>query len=232
MSKSKNQLNIACPSCGVENSIASPFCKECGDRMYKEGASPGQLENPRKVAKRHAFRSFVNAIVFLTLVAVIGLALWPYPAVDVPVANDRSRQVERFLEEVRKRRASGTEVPTAVISQRNLNAFLGQNSDSDARKLLGTLLSESRILLIANEPVGPFNISTRLVLAPVEEEQGPFVPENFLVGHLPLPVAVVPEWTKQLADRFDLNLDPEVWEEMRIEQVTQNGVVLEIDQQP
>lgn len=228
MSKKYQEPTIACPSCGVANRISSPFCKECGDRIYKDGAAPIVPENPRRVAKRHAFRSFVNSVIFLALVAVLGLVFWPYSAMDVPRASDSTQQVARYLEEVDRRRDAGLPVPRALISQRNLNAFLGQNSDPDAHKLLGVLLSEDRILLVANEPVGPFHLSTRLVLRPAEGTGGPFLPADLWVGHLPLPTSLVTPWTQQLADRFGLELDPELWEMFRISGVGRNGVVVDV----
>jgi hypothetical protein len=200
--------------------------------MYKDGAAPVQIENPRKVAKRHAFRSFLSSLVFLALVAVIGLSLWPYSTVDIPGGEDPSRQVERYLEEVRRRMEAGADVPTALISQRNLNAFLGQNADPENSKLIGALLSESRILFLANEPLGPFQLSTRLVLKPVEGTTTPFVPENLWVGHLPLPTAWATPWTQQLADRFDLDLENALWDRLRIDGVQRNGVVVNVINTP
>jgi len=227
MKKGTNLPNISCANCGAVNPISTPFCKECGDRLFKDGAAPTAQEHPKKVAKRHAFRSFLSSLLFLILVSIFGLVLWPYAAVDVPVSSDQSRLVQRYVDEVERQRDSGGRMASILIPQRSLNAFLGQHGDSEAGKLLGTLVSESRILLIANEPLGPFNLSTRLVLKPEEGTTTPFVPTKFWVGHLPLPTAISKPWTQQLADRFELELDSELWDEVKVKTVSRDGIVVD-----
>src|SRR5690606_8818542 len=96
--KKSNEPMIACPSCGAENRIASPFCKDCGDRIYKHGASPSP-DNTHKEPGRgaKAFRSAVNSLLFLAVVAVIGLAFWPYASLSVPQSEDPGNLVKNYL---------------------------------------------------------------------------------------------------------------------------------------
>ncbi|MGA0333491.1 MAG: hypothetical protein ACO3N7_08000 [Kiritimatiellia bacterium] len=227
--KSKNkEPMIACPSCGAQNRIASPFCKDCGDRIYKHGAYP-TLDNtskePSSAAK--AFRSAVNSLLFLALVAVLALAFWPYAATTIPAGQDPNKQVERYLAVVEEAIDQGKELPVTRISEPNVNAFVGQNNEEQKRKLLGIRLNTPRLELIANEPLGPFNLSTRLLMEPPEGGGAP-VPVNFWVGHLPLPPFWAKPWTRSLAARFDLELAPELWEHLRIEKVDYDSVFLKV----
>ncbi|MDF3130351.1 hypothetical protein P0Y35_14180 [Kiritimatiellaeota bacterium B1221] len=225
MSRKKNtEPMIPCPSCGVLNRIASPFCKDCGDRIYKNGAAPTpeySADEPAKGAK--AFRNAINSLLFLAIVSVIGLAFWPYASLTVPVASDPGRQVERYLKIVENTLGSETELPVSKISQRNLNAFLGQNNDPDTHKLLGAVVSGSEIELIANEPMGPFNLSTRVVIDP-QPAEGANPVSIFWIGHLPLPGFWAVPWTRSMADRFDLDLEPEFWNHLEITEVN-SGIV-------
>ncbi len=225
MSRKKNtEPMIPCPSCGVLNRIASPFCKDCGDRIYKNGASPtpeNSAKEPAKGAK--AFRNSINSLLFLAIVSVVGLAFWPYASLTVPIASDPGKQVERYLQIVENTIGSETELPVSKISQRNLNAFIGQNNEPDNNKLLGVVISGSEMELIANEPIGPFNLSTRVVVDPQAGDAENMV-SIFWVGHLPLPGFWATPWTRSLADRFDLDLEPELWNHLKISGVS-GGIV-------
>lgn len=218
---------IACPSCGTPNRIASPFCQSCGDRIYKNGASPSPENTKQEPSSgSRAFRSALNSLLFVAVVAVVGLAFWPYAAVKVPVSSDPGNQVEKYLVVVTDALDTQKTLPQARISERNLNAYLGMNNSPEERKLLGVVLSSSTLQLLANEPLGPFNVSTRLVMKPQEGHNQPVV-TDFWVGHLPLPAFWAKPWTRSLSNRFDLDVEPELWDHIEIDKIQNNAVYLD-----
>lgn len=228
MSPPRKDAVILCPECGTENKVSSPFCTACKARLYKNGA-PIVKENPKKAAARKAIRSFILTWIFLTIAVIVGLVIWPHAAIDIPAQADPSNQVERYLTEVRRRREAKIPMPRTAFSQKNLNAYFGKNNNPDINIYSGILLSESRVLLITNEPLGPFELSTRLILEPTEEEERtPFTVSKLWVGHLPLPIRYTKSWTIPLAKRFGLNLDEELWEEMTVLGVGSAGLVVDV----
>ena len=228
----RKALIVECPNCGAENKISSPFCTECKARLFEDGNAPITKENPKKKAFRRALRTFIITWVFLSLAVPGGLIIWPHAAIDVPIQQDPSLQVERYLEEVTKRRRERVPIPRTVFFERNLNFFLGQNNDPEVNRYSGIVLSETAILLVTNEPMGPFEISTRLILEPedVEEGTGPFVPTKLWVEHFPVSTRYAKTWTQWLAVRFGLNLDKRLWDEIRILGVGRTGgVVVDVE---
>lgn len=217
---------IACPSCGEQNRIASPFCKSCGDRIYKHGASPTPESTHKEPSSaKKALRSAVNSLLFVACMAVIGLAFWPYNSQRVPTGVDPVQQVKRYLAEVDSALEKGSMLPVASISERNLNAFLGQKNVESESKLLGVILSAPGLELIANEPVGPFHLSTRIVMKPREGSRKPVV-TDFWVGHLPLPAFWAKPWTRSMSDRLKLGLDAALWDHLSIEGVQSKSVAV------
>lgn len=225
MSPKKNtEPMIACPSCGVLNRIASPFCKDCGDRIYKGGAAPSPENTGREISPgKKAFRSAVNSLLFVVIVAAVGLAFWPYASVSVPVARDPGKQVTHYLALVNQAVENKQELPVGRFSQNNLNAFIGQNNRPDDSFLLGVVLSSPNLELIANEPIGPFNLSTRLAMKP-GESAGHLEVSDFWLGHLPLPGFWAKPWTRSLSKRFELELDPALWDHLEIQKVESASV--------
>ncbi|WFB37115.1 hypothetical protein P3T73_04995 [Kiritimatiellota bacterium B12222] len=230
MSKKKpTEPMIACPSCGVPNRIALPFCKECGSRIYQGGKSPNQENTGKEVTPGgRAFRSAINSLLFVVVIAAVALAFWPYAKKSVPVGRDPGRQMEQYLLLADKAFSDGTTLPEARFSERNINAYIGQNNDENAGKLMGVILSAPNAQFIANEPVGPFNLSTRVMLKPKGEE-GSLEVTDFWIGHLPLPTMLVKAWTYSLSERFDLNLDQELWNQLTLEQVKDSQLYVQFN---
>lgn len=226
--KAPKEPMIACPSCGVLNRIASPFCKDCGDRIYKGGAAPTPENTGRELSPaKRAFRSALNSLLFVLVVAAFGLAFWPYAAVKVPTGRDPGQQVARYVEGVNRALENHQEnLPPARFSQNNTNAFIGRNNRPDDRLLAGVIFSGSDLELIVNEPLGPLNLSTRLLMKPAAGGGAPVV-TDFWIGHLPLPAFWAKPWTRSLARRLDLGLDPVLWDHLQIQRVAGNMVHLQ-----
>jgi hypothetical protein len=227
MSKRKEEPTVSCPSCGEENKIFVAFCKQCGARLYKDGAGPNVAENEAHAARRKAVRSFISTVEFLVLAGLCVLIFWPLPSEDIPVTGIHSTQVEQYLSQIRSLRGTGQEIPEISLPQRYLNAFLGQNAEPDQGKLLGAELSEDRILVMSREPLlGPLSLSSRLELSSGGDASSPVMPVNFYVGQLPLPLALVPLWTQRISGAFDLQVEPELLEELRIRSVSDSRLVV------
>jgi len=208
---------IACPSCGVANRIASPFCKDCGERIYRGGAAPTPETTSSKRQSRMvgALKSCVNALLFLSVVAILGLAFWPYASLSVPMSEDTSNMFGRYLGFVEAAIESEETLPLARIPQRNLNAYLGKNNQPSRNRLLGAVYSSTNLELIANEPTGPFNLSTRIVMKPSGVDSELLV-SDFRVGHLPLPAFWARPWSQSLARRFDLDVSERLWDHLTL----------------
>lgn len=226
--RSKKEVMISCPSCGAENRIASAFCKTCGGRIYIDGAVPPPATSRKKSGAGLAIRNAFKSLIFICIVAAVGLAFWPYSALSVPQGTDDSKQMERYLEIAEKALDDGTPIQEARFTERNLNAYLGQNSDPDSSRLLGAILNSPRVLVVANEPVGPFHLSTRVVLDPAADGSG-YEVTDLWVGHLPLPTFWAKPWTISLAKRFDLEVDRRMWDHLRIRRVESSHVYVEME---
>ncbi|MEX2608146.1 MAG: zinc ribbon domain-containing protein [Kiritimatiellia bacterium] len=226
--RSKKEVMVSCPGCGAENRIASAFCKACGGRIYKDGAVPPPATSKKNTGAGLAIRNAFKSLLFICIVAAVGLAFWPYSALSVPQGTDDSKQVERYLAIAEDALDKETPIAEARFSERNLNAYLGRNSDPDASLLLGAILNSPRVLVIANEPVGPFHLSTRVVLDPAEDGAG-YEVTDLWVGHLPLPTLWAKPWTISLAKRFELKVDPRMWDHLRILRVESSHVTVELD---
>jgi hypothetical protein len=226
--KKTKEPMIACPSCGLQNRIASPFCKECGGRIYQGGAapSPETTTSKKKNSVGGAFKSGINALLFLAVVSVFGLALWPYASLSVPVSEDSSKSFERYLGLVEDAIENEQSLAVARIPQRNLNAYLGMNNQQDENKILGVVYGSTDLELIANEPLGPFNLSTRMVLKPSDDASFLRV-SDFWVGHLPLPAFWVKPWSQSLADRFDLELRKTLWDHLTLLKLERSQLFIE-----
>ena len=218
---------IICPSCGVENKASSPFCFACKARLYDE-SGPYKQKNPKAAAARKAIRTFVITWISLTILIVVGLVLWPYAAIDIPVQVDPSNQVERYLKELNRRRDQKLPIPRTAFSQKNLNAYFAKFNDPEKETSSGVLLTEGRVLFITNEPFGPFEVSTRLILEPKKDTKTPFFVSKLRVGHLPIPVAFAPSWSQSLAERFGYDLDDTLWDELTILGVGGAGLVVDV----
>lgn len=229
--KRSKEPMIACPSCGVANRIASPFCKDCGTRIYQGGAAPTPetTSSKRQNSAGGAFKSGVNALLFLAIVAIFGLAFWPYATLSVPVSEDTSNMFGRYLGLVEAAIESEESLPLARIPRRNLNAYLGKNNQPDQNKLVGAVYSSPDLELIANEPMGPFNLSTRIVMKP-SEEASELIVSDFWLGHLPLPAFWAKPWSQSLAGRFDLDVNERVWDHLTLMKL--EGAQLYIEFQP
>lgn len=222
MSKARSTPTVTCPSCGAENLISTAFCKECSGRIYKDGfASTSQTKT-----KRRTIRSFFNALIFLALAAGIGLALWSHPASDIPDAFGSGQGVERILEAVKSNLDGAQALPEITFSQQNLNAFLGQNANSGERKVLGAQLVDNRILVMANEPLGPLNLSSRLELLPQGGSGSPLRPTKLYIGRLPLPLVLVPFWSERVSAVFGLPWDQELYDTLEIKRAYFGGMVI------
>jgi hypothetical protein len=150
------------------------------------------------------------------LATALGLALWPLSTADIPVNSSGSLQVETYLDQVERLKASGRELPELHLSQMHLNAFLGQNADVDQLKLLGAVVTQDQILVMANEPLGPLKLSSRLILKPADGSNQEMVPSQLFVGQLPLPLALVRPWTERIISVFGLGVDPVLLDDLRI----------------
>lgn len=230
MSKKKyTEPMIACPSCGVDNRISSPFCKHCGSRIYVDGKAPNAktTSTQERSSASRALRSSVNALLFIVLVAIFGLALWPYSSLRVPLASDPGNMVERYLMAAENALENENPLPLARFPESNINAYLGKNNLPDENKLLGTLFSGRELDLIANEPLGPFNVSTRIVLSPSEKTNQLEV-SDFWIGHLPLPAFWAKPWSQSVSRRFKLNTDYELWDHLDVMGIEEENLYIKL----
>jgi hypothetical protein len=226
--RNKKEMMVTCPSCGADNRIASAFCKACGGRIYQDGRVPPPASSKKNTGAGLAIRNALKSLVFICIVAVVGLAFWPYSAQNIPAVTDNSNQVERYLAIAVDALEKGTSIQVARISQRNLNAFLGRNGDPENNKLLRAIINTPRILVIANEPVGPIHLSTRIVLDEVEDGTG-YEVADLWVGHMPMPSFWAKPWTISLARRFELDLDNRLWDHLRVSRTDSSNVYVKLE---
>jgi hypothetical protein len=214
----KKEPMHACPSCGTLNRLASPFCKQCGDRMYKGGGEPPRLADEKKVGAGAALRNALRALLLVSVLAAVGLVFWPAEPSRIPKGRDPSRQLARFAEAATQAVEKGYAIPSAVFLESQVNAFLTAGLPADSSREIGVAFSGSGILLVSREPLGPLALQSRLLLEP-DADSGYFLPAHFWLGHLPLPPRWSGWWLQGLQQRFAIPLDPAIFRALRVDRV-------------
>jgi hypothetical protein len=189
----------------------------------------GHIEPPKvKVAQRGgpciACRNAGIALVLVILVFGFSLLFWPFPPlVRAQIGADASG-VQRYLEQVDRALQAGEPIPNAMLREGQLNAFVRQASPLKDRSM-SVYMTAGKLVLVADEQTGSFQISTRLVLE-TDPDSGRVMPRSLWVGHLPLPRFMAAGWSRSLARRFKIEVNPQLWDAMGILRIDANAVAV------
>lgn len=197
--------------------------------MYRDNEPPPKVKKKTVGGPKRALINAGIALAVLCVAGTVALALWPFAAPG-GVVYGNAAPVEAYVARVDAALAAKRPVPSVVLTESDLNAFLMRNrlkdeSEDGGGDVLRTRISAGRVLLIANEKAGPLHISTRLVLLAEDQAEPPAV-DSFWLGHLPLPAFMAKPWTVSLARRFSLGLDRRMWNDVRIQRADRYRVVL------
>ncbi|GEM_PF-1246337 len=223
MSSKREEVWVACPSCGHTNHPGSPFCSRCGARMFDSTSEPPKVVVRTRGGIKTAVRNAVLAFVTVLIVTSVSLVFWPFPQVRTPQVSRSGDSVRTYVSTVSRAVEQGQSIPSFTIREGDWNRFVKESHPEQTRKL-SVFMMQDKLVLVAEEQTGPFRIGTRMVLVTPEEGSGLEV-EQLWVGHLPLPRFLAGGWSKSLANRYELGLAPEIWDVLRFQGV-ENGRVL------
>lgn len=188
---------IKCPRCGNINTFGRVFCSKCGVRLDLSRVNNRVLAKSIERPHSSALRLF-RFLLFVALLAVVALLLWPSGLVGAPGALRDARSMERKIAAVVRAQQAGLYV-FEIISEREANAYLAEIlkrnegiSRSEGMKLgieaitMGFQPDGLTVVILA--AWGPLRISYEVTGMPVIDEEG-FKLDVISArwGHLPLP---------------------------------------------
>jgi len=188
----------------------------------------GSLEPPKVIVRtrggfRQALRNGSIALLLIVVLSGISLVFWPFPQARSPQVSRSGDSVATYLSSVNRALEQGHTLPSATIREGDWNRFVRDAHPDDTRRL-SVFMMQDKLVLVADEQTGPFRIGTRMVLVKPELQDGLEV-EQLWVGHLPLPRFLAGAWSKSLARRYQLDLNPRLWEVLAF-QATESGRVM------
>ena len=220
--------SAACPACGADNRLGVPFCTSCGTRIYQGNAAPPKAKRKQRGGPRRALRNGLIALAVLWLLGSVSLLFWPFPPLVRAKVDSTSSGVRSVIEQAHRALETGDPPPSAMVREGQWNAFVREAHPGDTREM-SVYMTNGKLVMVADETTGPFQIGTRLVL--VEDKDGDGDGDNgrvrvqsLWVGHLPLPRFLATPWTRSLSKRFGLGLDNRLWDEMDLYRIDSNAV--------
>ncbi len=234
-SKFQREPKNICPSCGAENSLGRPFCTNCGVPMYRGG-------QPRRVKHMHggpvrALRNTLLSLVLVSLATAATLSCWPFPPTGTPGNAMETPIVRRVLADLAQASQPGHAPANKVVTESMANGYalarvqaLRQQDGYGSywRRYpveLRVDFRSERVTVVARERLGPIDSSTRIVLVP-QGEPSAFAVQSVWRGHLPLPKRFAVPMARRLAERFDLELPPILWESVKATQADDQRLAL------
>lgn len=211
----RSEPKVACPSCGADNRLGTPFCSSCGERMYKNNGELPKVKIRTTGGAKRAVRNAGFALLIILGFGAVALLLWPYPLPRPYGSASGGARVASYAKTAARALKGNETVPEGLFHERELNAFLAGTSEEGEGPVLRVWVGRDQVILYASEPTGPLRISTRLVME-ADKKNGPLRPESLWVGHLPLPSSWAEMWSVSLARRFSLGLDRELWRKLEL----------------
>jgi hypothetical protein len=218
----KSRPVVSCPSCGADNRLGTPFCTKCGDRIYRGRSAPPKVKKEVRGGVKKAVRNAVVALAAVFVFATLSLMFWPFPSLVQARVDASGSTVPAYLDQVGRALEEGIPPPAITIREGQWNAFARDAHPGEDRKM-NVYMTSRKLVLVADEKTGPFQISTRLVMEE-DGKSGEVDVRSLWVGHLPLPRFLATPWTRALARRFRLNLDSRLWDALVILHIESNAV--------
>lgn len=215
---------ISCPTCGADNRLGVPFCTVCGNRIYQGSEAPPKVKRKTRGGLRRAVRNGAIALLILWILGSISLLFWPFPPLTRARVDQTASTARQLVDQSHRALETGEPVPSTKLREGQWNAYIREAYPGDDRQL-SVYMTRGKLVMVADEKTGPFQIGTRLVLTENEDEDGVRV-ESLWIGHLPLPRFLAAPWTRALSRRFDLGLDNRLWGKMAIHRIETNAVIL------
>lgn len=203
---------VKCSKCGYVNELGKVFCASCGRRLDLSKVNTRVLAKAARPPHSGISR-FVRFIVFVSLLGLVSLLLWPVsPAGEMGVPKDAKR-LEQKLRGLANAQQSGLYV-FEIVSESEVNAYLEEilkkNADSAHSKGMRLGIDEINFQFMPDDFVvlmlahwGPVRLSYEITGRPeiVGHTFGIDV-QSVRWGHLPLP-GISAEWmSKRLARVF------------------------------
>lgn len=223
MAHSREEVRVKCPACGRANMPGVPFCAGCGASMFTGQTEPPQVIVRKKGGPKKALRNAGLATALILIVSSVSLVFWPFPHVRTPRISSTSESVKIIFTSMNRALDQGLPINQASIREADWNRYVQESHPEESRRL-SVFMMDDKMVMVADEEVGPLRIGTRLVMEKPEEADGLKV-KQLWVGHLPLPRFMASGWARSLANRFQLNLHPGVWDAVSFQKV-ENGKVL------
>ena len=191
---------INCSKCGTPNELNAMFCRNCGAKMDFSGLQSQTFAKERKKSQSRGVGKvvfgLVNLVVFLALLAVLGLMCWPQsPLAEV---GDPAMGEEAKAKLVRLHEACENNIRTEeMVNEPELNAYLAMVLEGNAQEGgtppvnvddLNIMVKRSEVEVFTKMKMGPVAITYLVDGVPSVSEDGfRFDVTKVTAGHLPMP---------------------------------------------
>lgn len=200
---------IVCSKCGQESGINQLYCQHCGAKLDYTGFKPGQTTSGKVLTGRSGgtvghgkvsgfnIMSIVRSIIFLCLLAALGLLVWPVAPTGLRGNEDNASDYLRKI--VRMDHAIKENTPTTVtLNEAEVNGFLASvlKETHDAQGGSGFMdfteinvrFSQKYAYILFVAQAGPLKITREIMLEP---QKGQKLSEAEIIqvrfGHMKLP---------------------------------------------
>jgi hypothetical protein len=143
-------IKIECSQCGFKNDLGRVFCTQCGQKLDMNRTTMADMRERREFDAGKFIGRLVGWIVFLGVVTVLGMALWPVSQAGVLMDPDGFQQVPAKMSAVKKALAARQGV-SVNFGEGEVNGYLVARAQS--RKLAA---------LTVNFKPGEFDLEARM----------------------------------------------------------------------
>jgi len=148
-----SKAGVKCRRCGHVNAFGKVFCGKCGRRLDLSQVNTRALAKSTQTTSDSTWR-LVRFLIFLVLLAMVTLTLWPViPQGRMGTAKD-AKQLEQKLRGLARAEKSGLHV-FEIVSEEEINAYLSavleQNEEAAQARGMRMGINEINVQLLPTE---------------------------------------------------------------------------------
>ena len=185
-------MKIACESCGLENELGRVFCVNCGQRLNLSRTSAEEIRGNVQADRARSYGKAWVALIFLVVVGVAALVLWPASRVGESPATGGADKVRTKLWGLDQAVTVGESGGT-FFHEGDINDYLATRAADLGFASLSVRLTQGHFLLRGVRPAVPVGLgktSLGTIRISYEVEGSPSGADwnvtGGAIGHLPL----------------------------------------------
>jgi hypothetical protein len=221
--KLKEGFRSPCPACGADNRLGAVICGQCGRRILLGVTEPPRILVRAIGGPRAAIRNLLISMLVVGVVCSLLLIFWPCAPVGSDGLKGRDAELVTLLEHYQREIDANAPLTPIIVNERVFNRYVGERLDPNRR--LSVDIDAGRMVMIANEPIGPLTLSTRVVLG-WDEKTREVAVTGAWIGHFPVPPSRGPGMIRRLSRRFGLDFPESLWDQMRVRRLDSERITL------